>query len=114
MDKRINEHGNEVIDEFCPGNRYKYDFHICTSEKGWIQYDTNQDAHYFGIWVNPERKEVFIYCEGDTSLVICKNEQTYKEELAGMAKFYGDPPPAFTAIDTTNKTITKYYVKRPK
>jgi hypothetical protein len=54
----------ERFNEFCPGNRYLYDFRVCTYEKGWAQIDTRQDAAYYGSWTNPVRREIFTYCEG--------------------------------------------------
>ena len=47
------------------GSRYDYDFGPCSSRNGWAQFDTPIDASYFGIWVHPERRQVFTYCEGD-------------------------------------------------
>ena len=43
----------KITREFCPGDRYVYDFGLCTYEKGWAQVDTAQDASYFGTWANP-------------------------------------------------------------
>ena len=58
----------KVTREFCPGDRYTYDFGSCCYEKGWAQVDTAQDASYFGTWANPTRLMIFSYCEGDTTL----------------------------------------------
>ena len=40
----------KIAREFCPGDRYTYDFGLCSFEKGWAQVDTAQDASYFGTW----------------------------------------------------------------
>lgn len=50
-------------------SRYHYDDRLTASD-GWQQYDTDQDAYYFGIWINPVKRETFTYAEGDTLHVI--------------------------------------------
>jgi hypothetical protein len=48
-----NERGNTVTNNFfLERDRYHYDFAVCTTDKGWAQYDTEQDAWYFGVWVH--------------------------------------------------------------
>ena len=37
----------KITREFCPGDRYLYDFGLCSYKKGWAQVDTAQDASYF-------------------------------------------------------------------
>lgn len=59
----------KVTHDFAPSERYTYDFGVCSASKGWAQIDTSSDAHYFGMWCNPSSLQVFIYCEGDTTLV---------------------------------------------
>lgn len=106
-----NLRGNMIDRGFDSADRYKYDFDKC---KGWTQYDTDQDAWYFGVWVNQKTMEIFTYAEGDTILVTCKDKAGYHAELKDMAEFYGPPPAAFTAINIEDSTITKYYDKRPE
>ena len=69
----------KIIREFCPGDRYVYDFGLCSSANGWAQVDTAQDAAWFGTWANPTRLMIFRYCEGDTTL----KEAASPEEFAG-------------------------------
>ena len=45
----------KITREFCPGDRYVYDFGLCRYEKGWAQIDTAQDASFFGTWADPTR-----------------------------------------------------------
>ena len=73
------------FDEFCPADRYLYDFRVCTYEKGWAQVDTRQDASYYGAWTNPERREVFTYCEGNTTLVQCDTDDEYRQAIRELA-----------------------------
>ena len=58
----------KITREFWPGDRYVYDFGLCSYKKGWAQFDTAQDARYFGTWANPTRLIIFSYCKGDTTL----------------------------------------------
>jgi hypothetical protein len=105
---RINERGNYIYDNFCHADRYKYDFHLCKRSDGWIQYDTTQDAWYFGVWVNEKKRLVVTYAEGDVSICYCLTTQSFKEELKAMAEFYGDPPPAAIGIDRDG-SVTHFF-----
>ena len=111
-EKRINQFGNELIESFHPGDRYQYDFGPCSSEKGWKQYDTSQDASYFGIWVHIEKRWIFSYTEGDTCLTKCATLESFRAELKHMAKYYGEAPPAFKVI-TADGELIEYYDERP-
>ena len=114
---RTNKLGNTITDgqwlSGDGGERYYFDFEVCTPEKGWRQYDTSQDAHYFGVWVNMAERMTFTYAEGDLSLVECPTVESFKAELDNMAECYGDPPPAWVAIDTDTGQVTNYYDERP-
>ena len=106
--------GNKVLDlGNHQGDRYFFDTRVCTVAEGWKQYDTVQDAWYFGTWVHVEARQILCFAEGDLSLTVCPTQESFKAELAKMAEFYGDPPPAFTVIDTEEGTITKVYDERP-
>ncbi len=113
-----NGHGNAVERASWPGGeRYAFDFERCTKAKGWTQYDTRQDAWYFGVWVNLEQRQIFTYCEGDLSLVTCPDDDHLRAELADAARCYGDPPPAFATYsfpdDDGVVTRTEHYDRRP-
>jgi hypothetical protein len=90
------------------GERYLFDFEVCTAARGWIQYDTDQDDWYYGVWVNPEAREVVNYCEGDLYVTRCPTEESFRAELADLAEFHGPPPKCATAIDADG-TVTYYY-----
>jgi hypothetical protein len=113
VSEHINKRGNTVIRDHADADRYLYDFKVCTPEKGWQQYDTSQDARYFGVWVNKDKRLTFTYCEGDCVLVKCPTEESYKLELADMAEFYGESPPAFVTYEADG-TRTEYYDTRPE
>lgn len=75
----------EITHGFEPmGDRYKYDFRQCTSDKGWAQVDTKQDASYFGTWANPLTFELMSYCEGDTTHTKCETEQEFIHKMAEL------------------------------
>ena len=75
---------------FFPTERYKWDFDEEFRGDGWMQYDTEQDAHYFGMWVNPKLLSMFTYAEGDHTLVVCPDVAAYNEKIKGMNEFYTD------------------------
>lgn len=95
---------------YAPGlDRYYFDFSLNLSE--WRQYDTEQDAHYFGVWVNVSTRQVLTYAEGDIYLLTCLTQGVFKNELERMACFYGDAPPAATILDGYN--IVNLFDPRP-
>src|SRR5262249_33888751 len=67
--------------EFCPGDRYHYDFVICTTKNGFAQVDTGQDASYYGTWTNPHLYVIFSFVEGDCYTTQCDTADDYKEAL---------------------------------
>jgi hypothetical protein len=83
-------------------SRYWYDGTGCTPSDGWHQYDTDQDAHYFGVWYHMGRRIAVTYAEGDETIVVCHTAEAWRVELKSMADFYGDPPPAFKTLDVVD------------
>jgi hypothetical protein len=104
-----NKHGNEIKRSFMHVDRYYFDFGKC---KGWKQFDTDQDASYFGVWVNEEERKTLTYAEGDITEVFCHSEESFQAELKEMSEFYGEQPPAFVAFDADG-TQTNFYDTRP-
>ena len=90
-------------------DRYLFDFNMDLGE--WSQFDTTQDAHYFGMWVHKERRLFLTYAEGDLYFTRCKDAESYDRELAYMCSAY-EAAPAFTAIDPDEKTVTRYFEDR--
>lgn len=85
----INKRGNEVFRSFINnGERYRWDFDEDFSAQGWEQYDTSQDAWYFGVWINKKLLQVQTYAEGDLDLVKCPDIDHFNAEIANMNKFY--------------------------
>lgn len=108
---RTNERGNLVLNELAGGARYVWDEALLRD--GWEQYDTEDDASYFGVWVHLADRSIFTFAEGDILLVVCRTDEAFEAELDHMAAFYGKPPPAFTVVDPEKRTITKHIFERP-
>ena len=87
---RTNERGNVIHDFFGPAERYLVDFAEDFTSEGWAQFDTDQDAHYFGVWVNRRQRLTLTYAEGDWSLVVCPDGEHYRAEVRDMIEFYGE------------------------
>lgn len=81
--------GDKISYEFfsLTGERYPMDSSGLLSE-GWYQYDTSQDAWYFGCWVNPELLAVLTYAEGDITWLQCPDADAYQGQLKAMGEFY--------------------------
>ena len=110
----VNEHGNTVMRSFLQnGDRYKFDFGFCQAADGWKQFDTDQDAWYFGVWVHPDRREIVTSAEGDATRVQCPETESYAAEIYHMCDFYGTTP-EFVVIDPEKVTRTEYYQDRDK
>jgi hypothetical protein len=54
------------------------------------QYDTNQDACYFGVWVNKKTLQIRTYAEGDITLVTCPDAEHFNAEIKSMNEFYSE------------------------
>lgn len=107
---RTNERGNTITDTFfLERSRYHYDGSLGPA---WRQYDTDQDAWYFGVWVNTAERTIITFAEGDESVTICPTAESFRAEIESMAEFYGPPPPAFKVIDADG-VLTEYYDNRP-
>ena len=107
-----NARGNAIYREHVGGDRYRFDFGLCSSEKGWQQWDTAQDASYFGVWVHVGMRKVCSFAEGDVTVVTCQDAEHFNAEIASMEAFYGAPPPAMIVLDLEANTRTDVFVPR--
>lgn len=89
----------------------RYTFDHALPPRGWQQWDTKDDASYFGIWVHPTKLKIFTFAEGDTTLQEFTTSDAYETELQRMSEHYGPPPPAFTTI--TEQQTTRHHAPRP-
>jgi hypothetical protein len=67
------------------GDRYKFDLELCPASRGWAQWDTTQDASYYGTWVNPFRLTIVNFAEGDVTITRCETEAEFKDEARKLA-----------------------------
>lgn len=99
-----NQHGNEIRRAFLPSERYRIDFAEEFKAEGWEQFDTDQDAAYFGVWVNRSRLQTLTYAEGDWTLVTCPDWDHYAAEVGSAIEFYGEGFIAKVLDDRGTKT----------
>jgi len=84
-----NERGNTVTNAYVGGeDRYRFDSSLCTKDAGFEQFDTDQDASYFGVWVNRKERVTLTYSEGDLTLVVCPSAETFNAEMADAERVY--------------------------
>jgi len=100
--------GSAIENKFVAcGDRYYWDAR-CTKATGWSQYDTTQDAWYFGVWINKQERKIICYCEGDISITTSPDDKTFELEMQQLNDFHGTPPPAAIGYDADG-TRTEYY-----
>lgn len=81
------------------GDRYRFDFKDCTYAKGWAQFDSRQDAHYFGNWVNPTTRQWASYCEGDVTLITCDTDEEFTAYVIETCNWYAERQDTRPGID---------------
>ena len=89
-DVHTNERGSTVVHRHRDADRYLFDFDDDFRAAGWLQFDTNQDAWYYGVWVNPRLLRTLSYCEGDVYFVVCPDAEHYNAEIKAMCEFHGE------------------------
>jgi hypothetical protein len=93
-------------------DRYAYDFGRCPSSKGWAQLDTKQDASYYGNWINPLTKELFSFCEGDTTHIYCETDEEFANKVREDIAWHNERGYGPALIDAmTNPTIAESFQK---
>lgn len=107
-----NARGNRIKRTFLSTERYRWDFNEPFRSDGWEQYDTSQDAWYFGVWVNKKRLKILTYAEGDITMVTCPDAAHFNAEIKNMNEFYEEGFVAKT-IDMDAK-MTVYRQDRSK
>ena len=111
--QETDEHGNTIERAFFEDrDRYLYDFELCSAGKGWSQFDTDQDAWYFGVWVHLQNHEIVTYAEGDETRIRSSTLATFAAALESMARAYGQPPPCAIVIGRDG-TVTHVFDPRP-
>jgi hypothetical protein len=116
MTTRTDKRGNTIEDGFNghhDRSRYFYDSGEGLPGDGWQQYDTEQDAHYYGVWVNMATRQTFSYAEGDTCLTTCPDDARFAVVLQEMADFHGPPPGHVRSIDAATGEYQTHPAERP-
>ena len=81
-------------------DRYKFDFNLCTAEKGYAQIDTSQDAWYYGNWANPNDLKIVSYCEGDVTITTYNHSNGFVRQIRELKEFHNrDSDDGFKGID---------------
>jgi len=88
--KKLHLVSGERWDWHHDAERYLVDFAIDYKMEGWKQFDTSQDAWYFGVWVNPGKLSTLTYAEGDWTLTEYTTKGTYNINIKEMCEFYDD------------------------
>lgn len=70
---------------FKSGDRYEFDFGMCSTANGYGQVDTPQDAFYFGTWASPYERKIVTYCEGDVTILEAETDEEFVQELQNIA-----------------------------
>ncbi len=88
-----------IRDFIVDGDRYEFDFKLCTVRKGYAQVDTSQDAPYYGTWASPEKLQIVSYTEGDVTVTNCESPQEFHDQIREMKKWNEDYGYRFIGID---------------
>ena len=92
------------------GGRYPFD--QVSRRLGFYQYDTPQDAWYFGLWVNPEKLQIVCYAEGDVIVSTAHDRAGYDAMLKLWDEMNRDRDPRRPGgVDNIDG---KYYDKLPE
>lgn len=83
-------------DEHHEGERYDFDFGVCGYDKGYAQIDTEQDASYYGNWINPTERKAVCFAEGDLVTLEFDDDA---EMIAWVQRFKDHDGLGFKGID---------------
>lgn len=67
---------------FVDGDRYQFDWTLL--DKGFFQVDSSEDASYYGHWLNPIRKILIAFIEGDLTITKYENNDEMIEDLGNL------------------------------
>ena len=87
-------------------SRAYYDLELL--RQGFKQYDPDQDAWYFGVWVHVGNRVVLTYAEGDVTECHCGNLPNLVAMLKDMREFYGPAPRVARCIGDDGKVVDVY------
>ncbi len=111
--RRRTDHGSALNVYFHEdSSRYRVESEICPSCDGWKQFDTDQDAWYYGVWVNPSLRAVVCFAEGDLYIQVSSSKEQFSLEIESLTEFHGEPPVTISALDSEG-VLTRYRAERP-
>ena len=89
-------------------NRYAIDWELCSPATAtqWAQIDTEADAAWFGQWVNPFRRIVLAYIEGELQVTRCDDDQELAAELHRIADWHREHD-RWKGIDPWNDELAR-------
>lgn len=58
-------------------DRYVFDWGDCSTQNGFAQFDTRQDASYYGTWVSPRERKIVNFAEGDVSIETADSDEEF-------------------------------------
>ena len=89
-------------------DRYAIDWELCSpaGTTEWAQLDTEADAAWFGQWVNPFRRIVLAYCEGELRVTRCDDDQQLAAQLRRIADWHHEHD-RWKGIDPWNDTLAR-------
>jgi len=105
-EETINEQGHRTRKAFLDADRYLFDFNL---DGEWEQFDTEDDAAYFGVWLNKAKLRTLAYIEGDLIFTQCVDAAGYDAKISALCAFH-QAAPAFVGIKPAS--VTKYYQDR--
>ena len=80
----------KIIRSFEPGDRYRFDFDLCSCARGWAQVDTAQDASWFGTWASPSERTILNFAEGDVTRTLCDTDEEFAATLREIDRWNRD------------------------
>ena len=80
----------KIRDFIVNGDRYQFDFNLCSPSKGFSQVDTDQDESSYGHWASPFEFKLVSYVEGDVTISIAPNKAEFIELMRSTAKWHKD------------------------
>ena len=89
-------------------DRYAIDWELCSpvDTTQWAQLDTEADAAWFGQWVNPFRRIVLAYCEGELKVTRCDDDRELAAELHRIADWHNEND-RWKGIDPWNDALAR-------
>jgi len=80
----------KIIRSFEPGDRYRYNFDLCSFARGWAQIDSAQDASWFGTWASPAERTILNFAEGDVTRTVCEADEKFAAALREIDRWNRD------------------------